>query len=142
MKLFAEIELDKPLMRGTYMKLEDEHVWVEFTHEYLPAFCFYCGCLGHQEKSYAKKLTDSKIHQIFENQYEDWMRAKRSKEGRTGNRQKEEKRGLIIASKGSEGESVRGGTQRKLDRSGGNGNQVGVLECELGGMKGWSQVSK
>lgn len=38
LKLFVEIELDKPLMRGTYMKLDDEHVWVEFTYEYIPAF--------------------------------------------------------------------------------------------------------
>lgn len=51
------------------MKIEDEHVWVKFTYEYLPVFYFYCGCLEHQEKSCTKKLTDSQSDQISENKY-------------------------------------------------------------------------
>lgn len=42
-KLFAEIELAKPLLRGTKMQLDNECVWVEFSYEYLPDFVSIVG---------------------------------------------------------------------------------------------------
>lgn len=47
LKIFAEIDLNKPMMRGTKLKLDNESVWVDFRYEHLPIFCFYCGVIGH-----------------------------------------------------------------------------------------------
>lgn len=49
LKLLAEVELEKPLIRGTNLKLADESLWVDFKYEKIPTFCFYCGILGLQE---------------------------------------------------------------------------------------------
>lgn len=47
LKIFAEIDLNKPMMRGTKRKLNNESVWVDFRYEHLPTFCFYCGVIGY-----------------------------------------------------------------------------------------------
>lgn len=52
-----------------------------------------------------------------------------------GNRQQEENRVLTFALSRSEGKSVRGGSQKEIERVEGNGNQAGILECDLGGLK-------
>lgn len=38
LKIFAEIDLNKPMMRGTKLKLDNESVWVDFRYEHLPIF--------------------------------------------------------------------------------------------------------
>lgn len=50
MKLLVDIDLGKPLLRGTKIKLETKTVWVDFRYEQLPTFCFYCRKVGHQER--------------------------------------------------------------------------------------------
>lgn len=69
MKVLAEIDLRKPLMQGTKLKLENELIWADFKYEKLPAFGFYYGVIGHQEKNYGKKLEDSERQIISESQY-------------------------------------------------------------------------
>lgn len=73
-KLLVEVELRKPLMRGTKSKFKNELIWVHFKYEKLPVFCLYCGIRGHQEKSCERKLTYSKDSMINEGQYGEWMR--------------------------------------------------------------------
>lgn len=48
--------------------------WVEFKYESLPTLCFYCGILGHMEKSCDRKIQDSKEAKLCEGQYGEWMR--------------------------------------------------------------------
>lgn len=81
MKVLAEIELKKPLMRGTKLKLEDELIWVDFTYEKIPTFCFYCGIIGHQEKNCGQKIEDADKQNIVEGQYGEWLRVQRDWEG-------------------------------------------------------------
>lgn len=73
-KLLVDIKLDQPLMRGTKIKMEDKTVWVDFAYEHLPIFCFYCGYIGHPERSCQKKVNDARKNRICEGQYGDWMR--------------------------------------------------------------------
>lgn len=47
LKLLVEVELDKPLLSGTKLKLDHEVIWVDFKYEQLPRFCYYCGRIGH-----------------------------------------------------------------------------------------------
>lgn len=74
LKLLVEVNLSKPLLRGTKLKLEQELLWVDFKYEMLPTFCFYCGIVGHQEKNCDKKVRDSIASCVKEGQYGDWLR--------------------------------------------------------------------
>ncbi|KAL2944371.1 Lipoxygenase 2 chloroplastic [Bienertia sinuspersici] len=42
--------VNKPLPRGSTMKIGGEKIWVDFRIERLPGFCYVCGCLGHSMK--------------------------------------------------------------------------------------------
>lgn len=46
-KVLVEVDLLKPLIRGTKLRCNGEERWVEFKYENLPLFCFYCGMVGH-----------------------------------------------------------------------------------------------
>lgn len=50
LKILVEVELDKPLLRGTKIKLGEEHEWAAFKYKNLPSFCFYSGRIGHIKK--------------------------------------------------------------------------------------------
>lgn len=58
-RLLVKLELDKPLLRGTKIKLDKKIIWVDFKYEHLPTFCFYCGKTGHLEKGCDKKIENS-----------------------------------------------------------------------------------
>lgn len=62
-KILVEVELKNPLLRGTKLNLEGEQ------------FCFYCGCIGHQENSCEVKVEDSQYDRVCEGQYGIWLRA-------------------------------------------------------------------
>lgn len=91
----VEIELGQPLMRGTKFKLEKELVWIDFRYEQLPAFYFYCGVIGHQEKRYDRKIIDSNESKVRESQYGEWLRAQIRSWGGGRRRGKEEKIEII-----------------------------------------------
>lgn len=48
-KILVTINLDKPLLRGTNLKLNNVVCWVDFKHEQLAAFCYYYGRVGHSD---------------------------------------------------------------------------------------------
>ena len=51
MRVRVELEIDKPLRRGTYIaSSEDERLWLTFKYERLPTVCFICGKLRHDKK--------------------------------------------------------------------------------------------
>lgn len=74
LKLLADVDLNKPLIRGTKLMLAEESFWVNFKYEKLPTFCFYCGIVGHQEKNCGQKVEDARKQTIIEDQYGDWLR--------------------------------------------------------------------
>lgn len=71
MKLLVEVDQGKSLLRGIKLKLDEELIWVDFCYKQLPAFCFYCGIMGHQERSCEMKLRDSEENKITEDQYSE-----------------------------------------------------------------------
>lgn len=74
-KLLVEVDLTKPLLRGKKIRLEDESLWVDFKYESLPIFCFYCGLIRHSERGCERKMADSREGNIYEGQFEEWLRA-------------------------------------------------------------------
>ncbi|KAK9291799.1 hypothetical protein L1049_019749 [Liquidambar formosana] len=61
LRIWAAIPITKPLRRGGRILLHNsEKVWVDFRYERLPIFCYYCGHMGHDEKSCIQKYNDEK----------------------------------------------------------------------------------
>lgn len=57
-KILAETDLSKPLIRGTKLKYKMREIWVEFRYEQLPFFCYYCSCIGHNKRICAVRKED------------------------------------------------------------------------------------
>lgn len=75
LKILAEIDLSKPLLRGTKLRFKDQVIWVRFEYERMASFCFYCGLVGHLEKNCVSRLRDAKSGNLTVGQFGDWMRA-------------------------------------------------------------------
>ncbi|KAK6116451.1 hypothetical protein DH2020_049913 [Rehmannia glutinosa] len=74
-KILVEVDLNKPLFRGTNMKLGLEVVWVDFRYENLQGFCCYCGRVRHLERGCMDKTEDLKYDRLREGQYGEWLKA-------------------------------------------------------------------
>lgn len=76
-KVLAEISINRLLLRGTKVKFEGRKAWVDFKYENLAAFCFYCGRVGHVEKSCGVRKKDVNVGEVEEGQFGEWLRANR-----------------------------------------------------------------
>jgi len=50
LRVKTNIDLRKPLKRGTVIKYQGKNLRIYFKYERLPTFCFMCGKIGHQIK--------------------------------------------------------------------------------------------
>lgn len=57
-RLKARMNITKPLPRGKLIKLGSETTWVEIRYKNLPYVCYYCGLLGHNEKTCTHRAKD------------------------------------------------------------------------------------
>ncbi|KAK6140965.1 hypothetical protein DH2020_025293 [Rehmannia glutinosa] len=73
-RILAVVNLDKPLLRGTYITLHSEKVWVDFRYEKLQNFCFYCGLVGHLERGCLARRDDMQRDKLEEDQFGEWLR--------------------------------------------------------------------
>lgn len=87
-KMLAEVDLSKPLTRGTSISFKGDKRWILFKYELLPLFCFYCGKIGYAKRSCGLKIEDAQNDILNEGQFGEWMRAvngRVSVKGRTVN---------------------------------------------------------
>lgn len=96
-KILATINLDKLLLRGTNIKLDDVMCWVDFKYEQLADFCYYCGKVGHLDRVCYARGEDMRREVLKEGQYRDWLR------------------GMSGRSRGKLGESKGSGSRRGLE---------------------------
>lgn len=68
--ILVELDLTKPLLRGTKLKYKSIKIWVEFRYEQLPTFCYYCGRIGHNERMYLKRKQDIDQKCVLNAQFE------------------------------------------------------------------------
>lgn len=88
LKIQVELDLTKPLLRGTMLKYKNSERWVDFRYESLPTFCFYCGQLGHNEKQCSRRKNDLTQNCLLKEQFGYWLRAGNRKSEGMGNRGK------------------------------------------------------
>ncbi|BFG20581.1 hypothetical protein CerSpe_068550 [Prunus speciosa] len=57
LRVRLRMEVEQPLMRGSFIDFPDEgSQWVTFKYEFLPEYCFICGCMGHPSRSCVENL--------------------------------------------------------------------------------------
>ncbi|KAL2899870.1 SkfA peptide export ATP-binding protein SkfE [Bienertia sinuspersici] len=92
-KNLVRMKVDKPLPRGSMMKLGGERIWVDIRIERLPGFCYSYGCLGHvlrECSDFDEEVPESEFP------YVQWLRASHVKlRGRGNNPEKEVKNKLF-----------------------------------------------
>lgn len=69
LKILVEMDLMKPLVRGTKVKYKNCETWIQFRYEQFPVFCYYCGCIGHNERIYEKRKEDLQHGTLKEDQF-------------------------------------------------------------------------
>lgn len=69
MKILVELGLERPLLRGTELKCDNKAMWVNFKYENVSLFCFYCGKVGHAEKSCSVRKTNAIYGRLADDQY-------------------------------------------------------------------------
>lgn len=74
-KVLVEIDLTKPLARGTKLRYKNNEIWVQFKYEQLPGFCFCCGCIGHSDRVCIMRKEDMKSNRLKGNEFGSWLRA-------------------------------------------------------------------
>lgn len=75
MKILVELDLDRPLLRGTKISCSGTGVWVEFKYKNLAMFCHYYGRVGHHEKNCWELKRGANRGQFQEDQFGDWLKA-------------------------------------------------------------------
>lgn len=73
LKILAQVDLSKPLLRGTVVKIAGVLKWVGFKYERCPDFCYSCGFVSHSERTCKERRVLG--GSCVENQYGPWMRA-------------------------------------------------------------------
>ncbi|CAA0828284.1 Unknown protein, partial [Striga hermonthica] len=74
-RLLAVVDLSKALPRCTSIKFQDKQVLVGFQYERLVNLCYYCGKIGHLDRSCKHRLEDIDKGKLKGGQYGDWMKA-------------------------------------------------------------------
>ena len=79
LRVKVEIDLRKPLKRGTVVKYQGKSLRIYFKYERLPTFCFVCGCIGHQIKDCEEMegKDETEFDEIEEKEFPfgQWMKA-------------------------------------------------------------------
>ncbi|KAL2924172.1 hypothetical protein RDABS01_028795 [Bienertia sinuspersici] len=116
MRIRVRMNVNKPLPRGSTMKLSGERLWVDIRIERLPGFCYSCGCLGHvlcECNDYDEEVPESELP------YGQWLRVSPVKlRGRGNNPDKDVEKKLF--------QELRDNAKRKLKFNGENslGNYI------------------
>ncbi|KAL3352286.1 hypothetical protein AABB24_020369 [Solanum stoloniferum] len=75
MRLKVMMNISKPLPRGKLIKLGGDTTWVELRYENLPYVCFYCGILGHNEKTFVQRAKDIRSDTLKRDPFGAWLKA-------------------------------------------------------------------
>lgn len=76
LRIRTVLNVTQPLKRGCMIRLSEEKpIWIEFRYEKLPAFCRYCGRVGHEFLNCIKRFLDLEDEVVLSAQYGEWLRA-------------------------------------------------------------------
>lgn len=73
-KILTSVNLDKSLLRGANIRLNEVTCWVDFKYEQLANFCYYCRQIGHSERLFNTKEEDVRNDALKIGQFGEWLR--------------------------------------------------------------------
>ncbi|XP_019225859.1 PREDICTED: uncharacterized protein LOC109207408 [Nicotiana attenuata] len=76
MRTKVTVNINRPLPRRKLIKLGLETNWVEIRYENLPYVCYYCGMLGHNDRTCVQIEKDIRSRNLKSDQFGTWLRAK------------------------------------------------------------------
>lgn len=72
----VQLQISEPFQRGTYMRLKGgARIWVSFTYERMPIYCFLCGLVGHLEKKCQLRFANGFVDPGRNFPYGEWLKA-------------------------------------------------------------------
>ncbi|KAF5445284.1 hypothetical protein F2P56_034346 [Juglans regia] len=74
LRVRVAVELNKPLLREKWLRLDDKQHWISFKYERLQNFCFQCGILNHKGKGYSTACNTQQGDTLPPSQYGPWLR--------------------------------------------------------------------
>ncbi|KAF5451527.1 hypothetical protein F2P56_026630 [Juglans regia] len=74
LRVRVAVDLNKPLLRGKWLRLDDKQHWISFKYERLQNFCFQCGILNHKGKGCSTALNAQQGDTLPPSQYGPWLR--------------------------------------------------------------------
>lgn len=69
----VQLDIIKPLLRGSLVNIEGNKTWLTFKYERLPNFYFKCGIIKHRESVCLKASLAVTLHDRDQNQYGAWV---------------------------------------------------------------------
>ncbi|XP_040991016.1 uncharacterized protein LOC121238254 [Juglans microcarpa x Juglans regia] len=76
LRVQVTFNVTEPLLRGAKLSIGGgESVWIHFSYERLPNFCYWCGRVGHTDKDCAFRTRDSEVQKMVAQPYGVWLRA-------------------------------------------------------------------
>ncbi|XP_012849901.1 PREDICTED: uncharacterized protein LOC105969674 [Erythranthe guttata] len=77
----VRLDVTPCLKRGCFFMLQNgTRIWVAFTYERLPKFCFLCGIIGHGEQRCPMRYEDNFVDPGEDLPYGTWMRVSNYKD--------------------------------------------------------------
>lgn len=69
------VDLNRPLLTGKWLMMENQKHWISFTNERLQNFCFQCGILSHKGKGYNEQRSYTPEDDLRYMHFGPWIRA-------------------------------------------------------------------
>ncbi|KAL8536410.1 hypothetical protein ACS0TY_011864 [Phlomoides rotata] len=61
----VQLDIVKPLLHGIRIKLTNASLWILFSYESLPFFCYNCGCIGHLFNNFVSYDRDADVEFLY-----------------------------------------------------------------------------
>lgn len=72
----VRVDATKEIRRGTFLRLGNgTRIWVAFTYERMPLYCYLCGMVGHMEKKCQKRFSQGFVDPGTDFPFGEWLKA-------------------------------------------------------------------
>ncbi|CAA0831274.1 Unknown protein, partial [Striga hermonthica] len=75
LRMLVSHDISEPILRCAHIKLGDQRLGVTFLYEKLVSCCYYCGIVGHLERSCDVRAKDIEEGKQMVGQFGEWLKA-------------------------------------------------------------------
>lgn len=75
-RIRVRVDATKEIRRGTFLRLgSGNRLWVAFTYERMPLYCYLCGLVGHMEKKCPQRFEEGFVDLGTDFPFGEWLKA-------------------------------------------------------------------